>query len=199
MKGTWTMFLSFMNVPIFFSRVVLRASRGNLDVTASFWWVQLKSKHSSVTKLWLWRFSLHILLIFTKKSNDAGSMIYPNDLFHLYSRYRTSIIMNRISNGTGQCNFFGQRDRSSLVILGQRTTGLAQNLAKGKDETRQAVKIQDRIWDGTVQDFDCLSWDFTPALVLGKLLCPRTKGQWDIPPQFVLGLSVEMLIITKRN
>ena len=45
------------------------------------------------------------------------------------------------------------------------TTGHAQNLAKGRDRTGQPVKTQDRMWDGTVQDFDRLfhpvSWDKT--------------------------------------
>jgi hypothetical protein len=40
----------------------------------------------------------------------------------------------RVSNGTGQCNVLGQRDRSSLIVRGQsRTTGRAQNLAMGQD------------------------------------------------------------------
>ena len=51
----------------------------------------------------------------------------------------------RVSNGTGQCNFSGQRDRQNFFVPGQRdngtelpslsrdkgTTGQAKNLAKG--------------------------------------------------------------------
>ena len=37
------------------------------------------------------------------------------------------------------------------------TMGQAQNLAKGRDGLGQSVKIRDGMWDGTVQDFDCLS------------------------------------------
>ena len=38
-----------------------------------------------------------------------------------------------VSNGTGQCNFLGQRDRSSFIVPGQRTTGQAKTLAKRRD------------------------------------------------------------------
>jgi hypothetical protein len=33
----------------------------------------------------------------------------------------------------GKCNFSGQRDRISFIVPGQRTTGQAKNLAKGRD------------------------------------------------------------------
>ena len=56
-------------------------------------------------------------------------------------------ICTRVSNGTGQRNFSGQRDRQNFIVPGQRdngievpllsrdkgTTGQAQNLAKGRD------------------------------------------------------------------
>ena len=29
----------------------------------------------------------------------------------------------RVSNGTGQCNFLGQRDKSSFIVPGQRDNG----------------------------------------------------------------------------
>ena len=45
------------------------------------------------------------------------------------------------SNGTGQCNFSGQRDRSSFIVPGQGTPGQAQNLAMGQDVPEQSVKI----------------------------------------------------------
>ena len=38
---------------------------------------------------------------------------------------------SRVSNGTGQCNFSGQRERSSFISRDKGTTGQAKNLAKG--------------------------------------------------------------------
>jgi hypothetical protein len=64
------------------------------------------------------------------------------------------VVFSRVSNKTGQCNFSGQRDRSSLIVPGQR----------------DKLKILPRAgtgWDslsksgtgcGTVQDFDSLSY-----------------------------------------
>ena len=65
-------------------------------------------------------------------------------------------IETRVSNGTGQCNFSGQRDRSSFVVPGQRdngTTGQAKNLAKGLAGLGRAgiAKIQDGTRDKTGQ------------------------------------------------
>ena len=57
---------------------------------------------------------------------------------------------SNISNGTGQCNILGQRDRSSFIVP-------RQNLAKGQEGLGQPVKIQDKRQDGMVPDVDCLS------------------------------------------
>ena len=40
--------------------------------------------------------------------------------------------MHRVSNGTGQCNFSGHRDRQNFLSPDKGTTGQAQNLAKGQ-------------------------------------------------------------------
>ena len=67
-----------------------------------------------------------------------------------------ALLVVRVSNGTGQCNFLGQRDRQNFFVPGQRdsgtevlslsrdkgTTGQAQNLATGRAGTA-------KIWDGT--------------------------------------------------
>ena len=83
-------------------------------------------------------------------------------------------ICTRVSNGTGQCNFSGQRDRQNFFVPGQRdtgtevpslsrdkgTTGQAQNLATGRDGPGQpksgtgragTVKIRDGTRDKTGQ------------------------------------------------
>ena len=44
-----------------------------------------------------------------------------------------NIAWTMVSNGTGQCNFSGQRDRSSFIVMDKGTTGQAKNLAKGRD------------------------------------------------------------------
>ena len=48
-----------------------------------------------------------------------------------------------VSNGTGQCNFSGQRDRD--FILDKGTTGQAQNLARGRDRILTACPVPS--WD----------------------------------------------------
>ena len=96
-----------------------------------------------------------------------------------------------VSNGTGQCNFLGQRGRSFFIAPDKGTTGQAQKLAKGREGT----------WDGTITIFLSKSgWDrdrteqslffcFRSAfpvlerpfsifcLFLGKWFCPGTS--WD--------------------
>ena len=73
----------------------------------------------------------------------------------------------RVSNGTGQCNFSGQRDRQNFFVPGQRdngtevpslardkgTTGQARNLAMGWDGPGQLIKIWDWTRDGTITIF----------------------------------------------
>merc|ERR1740129_953166 len=84
------------------------------------------------------------------------------------------MVCSRVSNGTGQCNFSGQRDRQNFFVPGQRdtgtevpslsrdkgTTGQAQNLATGRDGPGQpksgpgragTVKIRDGTRDKTGQ------------------------------------------------
>ena len=77
------------------------------------------------------------------------------------------MVLARVSNGTGQRNFSGQRDRSSFIVPGQRdngtevsslsrdkgTTGQAQNLATGRDGPGQPVKIRDGTRDRTITIF----------------------------------------------
>ena len=83
-------------------------------------------------------------------------------------------IYSRVSNGTGQCNCSGQRDRQNFFVPGQRdtgtevpslsrdkgTTGQAKNLAKGRDGPGQpnfetglagTAKIRDGTRDKTGQ------------------------------------------------
>ena len=83
-------------------------------------------------------------------------------------------ISSRVSNGTGQRNFSGQRDSQNFFVPGQRdngtevpslsrdkgTTGQAQNLAKGRDGPGQpkpgtgragTAKIRDGTRDKTGQ------------------------------------------------
>ena len=69
------------------------------------------------------------------------TLYIKNNTFYIH------IDQTRVSNGTGQCNFSGQRDRQKNFVPGQRdngtevpslsrdkgTTGQAQNLAKGRD------------------------------------------------------------------
>ena len=51
------------------------------------------------------------------------------------TRIRINQVQIRVSNGSGQCNFSGRRDRSSFTALSwdKGTTRQTQNLAKGRD------------------------------------------------------------------
>ena len=60
-------------------------------------------------------------------------------------------VSTSVSNKMGQCNFLGQRDRSSFINKGK--VGQAQNLAKRQVGLGQLVKIRDEMWDGTVPYF----------------------------------------------
>jgi hypothetical protein len=43
----------------------------------------------------------------------------------------TIVIQTRVSNGTGQCNFSGQRDRKSFIVPGQRDNGTSSKSCHG--------------------------------------------------------------------
>ena len=95
-------------------------------------------------------------------------------LFVCATKYTWDLIKTRVSNGTGQRNFSGQRDSQNFFVPGQRdngtevpllsrdkgTTGQAQNLAKGRDGPGQpkpgtgragTAKIRDGTRDKTGQ------------------------------------------------
>ena len=55
-------------------------------------------------------------------------------------------LKTRVSNGTGQCNFSGQRHRNSFIIPGQRDNGTSSKFCRGMG---QPVKTWDGTWDGT--------------------------------------------------
>jgi hypothetical protein len=51
-------------------------------------------------------------------------------------------VESRVSNGTGQCNFSGQRDRSSFIVPEQRDNGTSQKSCQGTGQFETA-KIRD--------------------------------------------------------
>ena len=88
--------------------------------------------------------------------------------------FTSHVLSISVSNGTGQCNFSGQRDRSSFIVPRQRDKGTSLKSCHGTGrDFLQAVPSQDRgVCPGT----------FAPALVLGqrntgtrKFLCPGTS------------------------
>ena len=52
-----------------------------------------------------------------------------------------------VSNGTGQWNFLGQRDRSSIIVPGQ-----AKNLTKGRDGSGQQKSGTGRAGTAKIRD-----------------------------------------------
>ena len=53
-------------------------------------------------------------------------------------------VQGRVSNRTGQCNFWDKGTEVPSLSRDKGTTGQTQNLAKGRDGPGQPVKIQDR-------------------------------------------------------
>jgi hypothetical protein len=66
-----------------------------------------------------------------------------------------SSVCSRVSNGTGQWNFLGQRDRSSFIVQGQRDNRTSSKSCHktGQAGLGQPVKIRDGQWDGTINIF----------------------------------------------
>ena len=102
-----------------------------------------------------------------------------------------------VSNGTGQCNFSGQRDRSSFIVLGQRDNGTNSKSWHGTGRPRQPIK--NRTGRGTGQSlFLCQNlipsrpashpkfWQVVPAHpvplqdfeLVPLSRCPFVPGQW---------------------
>ena len=94
---------------------------------------------------------------------------YPQ-VFKLGQSHDYECTRSRVSNGTGQCNVLGQRDRVFLIVPGQRDNGTevpslswdkwAKNIAKGRDRPGQpkfgtgqagTAKIPDRTREKTGQ------------------------------------------------
>ena len=65
----------------------------------------------------------------------------------MYPKYR---VETRVSNGTGQYNFSGQRDRSSFIVPGQRDNGTSSKSCQGTGRAGTA-KIRDGTRDKTGQ------------------------------------------------
>jgi hypothetical protein len=68
--------------------------------------------------------------------------------------------MDRVSKGMGQCNFSGQRDRSSFIVMGQRDNGTSSKSCHGTGRAETVSKsgtgcgtgqslFSVKIWDGT--------------------------------------------------
>ena len=84
----------------------------------------------------------------------------------------TFYVKTSVSNGTGQCNFSGHRDRSFFVVPGQRDNGTSskschgtgragtacQNLGRdaGRDNHYFSIKIR----DGTIIMISCFRTSF---------------------------------------
>jgi hypothetical protein len=44
-----------------------------------------------------------------------------------------TLVGSRVCNGTGQCNFSGQRDRNSFLVPGQRDNGTSSKSCHGTE------------------------------------------------------------------
>ena len=94
----------------------------------------------------------------------------------------------RVSIGTGQGNFLGQRDRSFFIVLGQRDNGTSSKSCHGTGRAGTVCQNPER--------------PGTDEFVLGFLSypCPGTKGQRDIPSQIVpTSRSLETLVKTSNQ
>ena len=57
------------------------------------------------------------------------------------------MLATRVSNGAGQDNFSGQRDRRFFIVPGQRDNGTSSKSCQGTGRAGTA-----KIWDGTGRD-----------------------------------------------
>ena len=101
--------------------------------------------------------------------------------------------------GRDSANFWDNGTEVPSLSRDKGTTGQAQNLAKGRDRPGQPVKIRDGKWDGTVPDFDSLSFPVLEDKMGQRSLsrdfyscpCPGTKGHRD--KKISLSRTVETL------
>ena len=80
-------------------------------------------------------------LVLTRQTDWA---ILQNFIFFMM---KYTVIHTSVSNGTGQWNFSGQRDRSSIIVPGQRDNGTSQKSCQGTGRIGTA-----KIRDGTGRD-----------------------------------------------
>jgi hypothetical protein len=133
--------------------------------------------------------------------NSAQLVLVP--LKPIY-KGRRSVTQTRVSNGRGQCNFLGQRDRSSFIVPGQRENGTRSKSCQWTGGAGTA-----KIRDGTGQNSQNPGRDAgqrslsrnicsCPCPGTRNFFCPGTKGQQDVPSRFVPGRPVPVCLRKSR-
>ena len=129
----------------------------------SFWiWIQsLISQKNLKIKNHIYYYFIVIVRKINKYiiSNERKNVGNQINVDHFYYIIFKGCICTRVSNRTGQCNFSGQRDRSSFIVPGQRDNGTSSKSYQGLGRAGTACQNlgRDMGQDGTVWDFDSLS------------------------------------------
>ena len=64
--------------------------------------------------------------------NQESLHFQPKHIYCLFIWYRFRVLLHTsVSNRTGQCNFSGQRDKNSFLVLGQRDSGTSSKSCQG--------------------------------------------------------------------
>ena len=91
---------------------------------------------------------MYITLGLSRKTNVPPAKIQKMKMVASlinFSYYLTRVVQNRVSNGTGQGNFLGQRDRNFFLVPADKgTTGQAQNFSTGRDGILTACPVLSR-------------------------------------------------------
>ena len=105
--------------------------------------VKIQLHDICIGRLWL-RIASKDRTLATKQMQDWACSVYTANIY-------CKNIISSVSNGTGQCSFWGQRDRSSFIVPRQRDNGISSKSCQGT-RPGQPIKIWDGTWDGRVQD-----------------------------------------------
>ena len=93
--------------------------------------------------------------------------IFLMESFHiLYPLYKDKLRL-RVSNGTGQCNFLGQTDRSFFIVPGHRYNGTSSKSCHGTErDFWQAIPSRDVLRDKITLKF----WHLNKKKIVNALV-----------------------------
>ena len=106
------------------------------------------------------------VLLFAKRKSDCycAEILSP----YLHRRFGTHWGSTSVCNGTGQCNFSGQRDRSFCLVPGQRDNGTSSKSCAGPGRAGILTVCPGTSRDGTAGQKIWQPWVRACKLQLGE-------------------------------